>query len=180
MRLICARSFNHLGVLPHPKSSNLPTLLPYSVMSSSSKRASQSNKGGPPKKQRLNFKMRDIPASQATPSSRTSAATRTSTGSAASATVDTRSFQIYDRPNGRLGMRHTDSKVTVPVVDSQGQPSDRETLGLGGFPDEVVAIVGEYPVDNEEDAQGSETQMKRRRARPELRAAVSLTYVPSC
>lgn len=77
-------------------------------------------------------------------------------------------------------MRHTDSKVTVPVVDSQGQPSDRETLGLGGFPDEVVAIVGEYPVDNEEDAQGSETQMKRRRARPELRAAVSLTYVPSC
>ncbi len=88
--------------------------------------------------------------------------------------VDTRSFQIYDRPGGRLGMRHTDSKVTVPVTKEPGvQTGSSSPHGLGGFPDEVLAIVGEYPVDTAQDNHASEHTMKKSRARPELRAAVS-------
>ncbi len=100
--------------------------------------------------------------------------------SARSSTVDTHTFQVYDLADGRLRMRRGDSKVVIPELepDASKNTSPEE---LTGFPPEVMAIVGEYPIDNAEiPAQSGNTQVKQRRARPELRAAVSTSLTQTC
>ncbi len=119
--------------------------------------------GGPSKKQRVLFKMREISVPGASNAS----------SSAQPVQLDTRSYQIYDLADGRLGMRQEDAKVSVDAPAAQTQPNSGSADTVTP---EVLGILGEYPADECELPGVAPTQVKpgkKKRKRVDLRAAVS-------
>ena len=77
-------------------------------------------------------------------------------------TQNNRSYQVYSLSNGRLGMRHSDTTIDVPVAAS-------EQL--------ISTLIGDFPVNEAEELEvtgaAPATGKKKRARRLELRAAVS-------
>lgn len=120
--------------------------------------------------------MRTIDIPQASPVASGSAPLNTQDSASRLTTVDMRSYQIYDLSDGRLGARYRDNKVTVPLTHVESNesvtgpttPSHDDPFG----PDVAEIMAGYSP-----DEPPVEHQIKKKRARPELRAAVRQLYL---
>ncbi len=122
-------------------------------MAGGNKRSAGNSEQGPSKRSRKSqFKMRvvDVPT----------------IGTASHVTKETQSFQVYDLPDGRLGMRREDGKVTLQV--SEPASTGRVDLQDGTS---LSPLLGNFHPDVPESGV-SAVFKKQRKARTELRAAV--------
>ena len=142
-------------------------------MSSGSKRAAPTARTGPSKKKsKKAYHLREIeiPKPAQASSSGTSSQQHT-------VVKDTRSYQVYELLDGRLGSRHMDGKVSVAVLPSTGTSSTAEASDEAVAAD-IESVLSHYPVDTPDPHQTSQSKategtQKAKRSRPELRAAVS-------
>ncbi|PIL23672.1 hypothetical protein GSI_13421 [Ganoderma sinense ZZ0214-1] len=80
---------------------------------------------------------------------------------------DTRLYQVYSLTDGRVGMRHASSKVTVTVPLPPEDTTDRR-----GIDSEVGSVLDSFSVEHAEalDQPSFEPHEKKKRKRPELHA----------
>ncbi|KAI0754684.1 hypothetical protein C8Q80DRAFT_1266266 [Daedaleopsis nitida] len=102
--------------------------------------------------------------------------------------VETTAYEVYNLPDGRLGMRQDNGKVSVPTLaqaaPSSGEPHPATSLhtpsGLSSiFPPKVLMIYEQYLFDHvqytEDDMRPPLKRQQKKRARPELRAVAKIS-----